>query len=177
MRRKVGLEFLVNVVIPPGFILGDYNNFKVSISLDESDLVTNTIIDNYTCDEDEICTAIKNMAILTGMLNYNVVIGNFKPAEPIDSVVSSITTQFSSSGFLQISKVLQCSFNDVPVSTDYWISCKRGEEFIICADGESIRRDSNKQSFMRILNNPDQIRTISVPYKIRIFSGSPKRND
>lgn len=174
MKQSIGLEVLVNVVIPPGYILANYNDFEVNITLDESDLVTNIIMENYDCDEKGICTATRNFAILSGMLNYNVRVENLQPIRPIDSVVSSTTTQFSTAGFLQINKCLARSFNNEFISTDYWIHCKKGEEFITLTNGLRINRTNDYSLFMKMLNNPDQCKAVSIPYIITIFSRMPK---
>ncbi len=152
MKREVEIEFLANVVIPPGYILLNYDDFKASITLEESDLVTNIIMDRCNCERARICTDTRNIAILNGMLKYNVTIGNLIPVQPIDSILSSTTTQFSSGGFLQMDKILSSSFNNDLASTQYWIDCIKGEEFITCIHGVSAHRIRNCCSFMRMLN-------------------------
>lgn len=174
MSNHAGLEFLANVLIPPGFILESLDDIKENITLEESRLVTNIVMENYNCDEEGICRGTRNIAILTGRLNYSVTIGDLRPAESITNVVSTATTQFSGSGFLQINKTLGCSFNENAVSTNYVIDCRKGEEFVVDTRGERIYRISDSYEFMRILSDPNRSKTISIPYVIGIYSGLEK---
>lgn len=174
IKRDVELKFLANALIPPGFILQNPNNFQVRIALEESDLITNNVMYKYNCDNQRTCTATINIAILTGMLNYNVTIGNLQPATSIDSIISSTTTQFTNKGFIQINDILAYSLNDDPLDTDYWLDIVKGEEFITGIDGVSVFRTRNSKSFMRMLKRPNQNKTISIPYKIIIHSGKKR---
>ncbi|MFA9464122.1 MAG: hypothetical protein ACERKN_07485 [Velocimicrobium sp.] len=171
MEREVAIEFHANVVIPPGYILLNYDDFKDSIALDESELATNIIMGRCNCEEAGNYMDTKNLALLTGILNYNVTFENLIPAQPINSILSSMTTQFSSNGFLQVNKILTSSLNNDFVSTDYWIDCTKGEEFITCNNGVSLYRIRDCCSFMRMLNNPNQEKVVRVPYRIKIHSG------
>lgn len=174
MSYQAGLEFLANVLIPPGFILEKLDDLKESITLEESSLATNIVMEKYNCDEGGICRAIRNIAILTGTLNYNVTIGDLRPAEIVRSILTSANTQFSEGGFLQINKTLGCSFNDSAVNTNYVIECKKGEEFVSGTRGERVFRNSNSYEFMKILSDPNHSKTISVPYIVKIHTGLEK---
>lgn len=175
MNKCTDLEFLATIVIPQGFILPFNDDLKTSITFDESRLAMNKTVEKIYCDPEGICSTIRNTALLTGLLYYNVAIGDFRPAMPIDSIISATETQFSGNGVLQIHQVIDSSYNDDNLITNYYIQCNRGVEVITCNHGRSINRDNNRL-FMKLLNNPSQTKILSIPYRIRFLSGC-KRDD
>ena len=174
MNKCTDLEFLATIVIPQGFILPFNDDLKTSITFDESRLAMNKTVEKIYCDPEGICSTIRNTALLTGLLYYNVAIGDFRPAMPIDSIISATETQFSGNGVLQIHQVIDSSYNDEDLITNYYIQCNRGVEVITCNHGRSINRDNNNRLFMKLLNNPSQTKILSIPYRIRFLSGCKK---
>lgn len=174
MNKCTDLEFLATIIIPQGFILPYNDELKTSISFDESSLVLNKTVEKCYCDPEGICSAIKNSALLTGLLYYNVAIGDFRPAMPIDSIISATSTQFSSNGVLQVHQVIDSSYNDYDVVTHYSIQYNRGVESVTCPHGRSIYRANNNCQFMKLLNNPSQTKILSIPYRIKFLPGCKK---
>ena len=177
------IDFNAVVKIPVGFYITPCNGYQRRISMDGSELQTNFMTQYYlytnsnklsSCENCQTYSGNKGevvrmqVAVLKGVVTYNVTLGNLVPYVPLQSSNLVTTSLVDSTGILAIDKIIGYGYAGYTLPAQYTACVIEKPEYIITPCGGTIYRQSDPQAFFAALCNVNVPRYINCPYQLII---------
>lgn len=170
------IPFTVSVTIPVGFIIPMGGFYDHNLAMDKHNLSVNTMtqyyvyadINAYSCDNPEVVKM--QVSILNGPIYYNLTVGNFVPAQPIQDVNQAATTYFNARGCLAIDKILAYTPFGYKASATYSIDVIAEKETITLPGGKCVTKKARCEEYQYALADPGIERILNFSYVLVVKS-------
>ena len=170
------IPFTVSVTIPVGFIIPMGGSYDHNLAMDKHNLSVNTMtqyyvyadINAYSCDNPEVVKM--QVSILNGPIYYNLTVGNFVPAQPIQDANQATTTYFNARGCLTIDKILGYTPFGYKASATYSIDVIAEKETITLPGGKCVTKKARCEEYQYALADPGVERVLHFSYILVVKS-------
>ena len=173
------IPFTISVKVPVGFVLPPNMCYDQNLAMDKSDLSINLMTQYYvyvdvdSCDCNSTEVVKMQVATLTGPIYYNLTVGNFVPAQPIQDINLAQGTYFNSMGVIDIDKIIAyIPFGYEGTAPYYTIDVIAEKETVTLPNGKCVSKRNACEEYCCTLANPDVERILNFSYTLVIKSRS-----